>query len=273
MKAEEALELMKFLNLHEAESVEEAKEKFQENWIESKEMSAKIGKLTGTIANVTRKAFEPFGVSLSEQDFSDKKIEDVIRNASERAKGEYDKQREEWEKRATSTGSEELVKEWEKKYRVLEKKVGEVDTARQEAVNQFEQFKVKTQEEQKTFKINSTFEKELANIKLDPSVNEFTIRGFKGAIADKYTLDIEEDGAFVVKDKKTGERLKSKDKAGTFLGLNDVLLREATDAGIVQKNPHAGKPIPSLVRNGVNSPLETGGEKKVRGVNPRFFTK
>jgi hypothetical protein len=253
--------------------VEEAKEKFQENWIEAKEMSAKIGKLTGTISNATRKAFEPFGIALSEDDFKDKKVEEVIRNASERAKSEYEKQKEEWEKRATSTGSEELVKEWEKKYRVLEKKVVDVDTARQEAVTQFEHFKIKTQEEQKAFKINSTFEKELANIKLDPSVNEFTIRGFKGAIADKYMLDLEEDGSFVVKDKKTGDRLKSKDKAGTFLGLSDVLLREATEAGIVQKNPHAGKPIASLVRSGGNAPLETGGEKKVRGINPRFFTK
>jgi len=273
MKAEEALELMKFLNLDQAENVEEAKEKFQENWIESKEMSAKIGKLTGTISNVTRKAFEPFGVTLTEEDFKDKKVEDVIRNASERAKTEWEKKQEEWEKRASSTGSEELVKEWEKKYKSLEKKVTEVDTARQDAINQFEQFKIKMADEQKSSKINHTFEKELAAIKLDPSVNEYTIRGFKSAIGDKYQLDIEDDGAFVVKDKKTGERLKSKDKAGTFLNLSDVLLKEATEAGIIQKNPHAGKPIPSLVRGGIASPIESNVEKRAKGVNPRFFTK
>jgi len=272
MKAEEALELMKFLNLDQAENVEEAKEKFQENWIEAKEMSAKIGKLTGTISNVTRKAFEPFGVTLTEDDFKDKKVEEVIRTASERAKTEYEKQREEWEKRATSTGSEELVKDWEKKYKTLERKVTEVDSARQDAINQFEQFKIKMAEEQKSSKINHTFEKELSSIKLDPSVNEYTIRGFKSAIADKYLLDIEDDGGFVVKDKTSGERLKSKDKAGTFLNLSDVLLREATEAGIIQKNPHAGKPMPSLVR-GVVSPIESGQDKKVRGVNPRFFSK
>jgi hypothetical protein len=273
MKAEEALELMKFLNLDQAENVEEAKEKFQENWIEAKEMSAKIGKLTGTISNVTRKAFEPFGVTLTEDDFKDKKVEEVIRTASERAKSEYDKQREDWEKRATNAGSEELVRDWEKKYKTLEKKVVDVDTARQDAINQFEQFKIKMAEEQKSSKINHTFEKELSSIKLDPSVNEYTIRGFKSAIADKYLLDIEDDGAFVVKDKTSGERLKSKDKAGTFLNLSDVLLREATEAGIIQKNPHAGKPMPSLVRGGVVSPIENGQDKKVRGVNPRFFSK
>jgi len=273
MKAEEALELMKFLNLDQAENVEEAKEKFQENWIESKEVSAKIGKLTGTISNVTRKAFEPFGITLTEEDFKEKKVEEVIRTASERAKSEYEKQKEEWEKRASSTGSEELVRDWEKKYKSLEKKVTEVDTARQDAINQFEQFKIKMAEEQKSSKINYTFEKELSSIKLDPSVNEFTIRGFKSAIAEKYLLDIEEDGAFVVKDKTSGERLKSKDKAGTFLNLSDILIKEATDAGIVQKNPHAGKPMPSMSRGGIVSPIESNVDKRAKGINPRFFTK
>jgi hypothetical protein len=264
---------MKFLNLDQAENVEEAKEKFQENWIESKEVSAKIGKLTGTISNVTRKAFEPFGITLTEEDFKEKKVEEVIRNASERAKSEYEKQKEEWEKRATSTGSEELVRDWEKKYKSLEKKVTEVDTARQDAINQFEQFKIKMAEEQKSSKINYTFEKELSSIKLDPSVNEFTIRGFKSAIAEKYLLDIEEDGAFVVKDKTSGERLKSKDKAGTFLNLSDILIKEATDAGIVQKNPHAGKTMPSMSRGGIVSPIESNVDKRAKGINPRFFTK
>ena len=64
MKQEDALELVKFLNLEEATDLEAAKEKFQENWIKQEEFSSKIGKLTGTIANVTRKAFEPFGIVL-----------------------------------------------------------------------------------------------------------------------------------------------------------------------------------------------------------------
>lgn len=262
--------MLQFLNLNEAESLEQAKEKFEQTYIESKELTSKVGKLTGTIANVTRKAFEPFGVALSEDDFKDKKIEDVIRSASERARSEYDKQREEWEKKASGNGAAELVTEWEKKYKSLERKVNEVDTARQDAINQFEQFKVKVAEEQKASKINHTFEKELSTLKLDPSVNEFTIRGFKSAIADKYALDIEEDGSFIVKDKKSGERLKSKEKAGSFLGLNDILLREATEAGIIQKNPAAGQRV---TRGAIIPQLEPQTEKRVKGVNPRFFAK
>jgi hypothetical protein len=272
MKPEEALELVKFLNLDEAENLETAKEKFQQHWMAQKEHDATLGKLNGSIAHVVKKAFEPFGVSLTEDDFKDAKSLDVIRNAAERAKTEYEKQREEWEKKATGNGAAELVAEWEKKHKTLERKYNEVEQARQEALTQFESYKTQAAEEKKAIKITSVFERELGALKLDPTVNEYTIKGFKSAINEKYLIDLEDDGSAVVKDRKTGERLKSKDKAGAFLGVNDVLISEATAAGIIQKNPHAGKP---LNRQGaaILPPLESQAEKRIKGVNPRFFVK
>lgn len=271
MKQEEALELVKFLNLEEATDLEAAKEKFQENWIKQEEFSSKIGKLTGTIANVTRKAFEPFGIVLTDEDFKGQKVEEVIRNASEKAKSEYEKQREDWEKRASGNGSEALIQEWEKKYKSLERKTNELDSARQDVMSQFEQYKNQVATDIKTSKINNSFERELANLKLDPTVNEYTIRGFKSAVTEKYAIDLEEDGAFIVKDKKTGERLKSKEKAGSFLSVSDVLLKEATEAGIIQKNPHAGAKFPK--QNPFIVPLEQQTDSKLKSINPRFYTK
>lgn len=272
IKPEEALEIVNFLNLNEAESLEEAKEKFQENWVNSKELNEKLGKINGTIAHVAKRAFEPFGVTLTEEDFKDKKAQDVLRMASERAREAYEKQQEEWQQRADKSGSEELVKEWEKKYKSLERKVNEVDTARQEAINQFEQFKQKMAEEQKQSKINHTFEKELSAIKLDPSVNEFTIKGFKATIGEKYAIDLEDDGSIYVKDRKSGERLKSKEKAGSFLNLSDVLLQEASAAGIIQKNPSAGQRVPRAGQP-IIPQLEAQADRKIKGINPRFFSK
>jgi flagellar biosynthesis GTPase FlhF len=272
IKPEEALEIVNFLNLNEAESLEEAKEKFQENWVNSKELNEKLGKINGTIAHVAKRAFEPFGVTLTEEDFKDKKAQDVLRMASERAREAYEKQQEEWQQRADKSGSEELVKEWEKKHKSLERKLTEVDTARQEAINQFEQFKIKIADEQKQSKINHTFERELSAIKLDPSVNEFTIKGFKATIGEKYAIDLEDDGNIFVKDKKSGERLKSKEKAGSFLNLSDVLLAEATAAGIIQKNPSAGQRVPRPGQ-AIIPPIESQSDKRIKGVNPRFFTK
>jgi hypothetical protein len=272
LKENEAQELLKFLNLSEAETIDEAKEKFSAAWIKSEELSSKIGRVTGSIANVARKAFEPFGVIMTEEDFKDKKIEDVIRGASEKAKESFEAQREEWEKRASGNGSEAVIQEWEKKYKTLEKKSVELDGARQDAITQFDQYKEKVKTDQKASTINSVFEKELSAIKLDPSVSEITIRGFKSVIADKYVIDLEEDGSPIMKDKTSGERLKSTAKAGQFLAISEVLLKEATDAGIIQKNPHAGKTFGSNAKPTFQQGQgTTAADQKVRTVNPRFM--
>lgn len=269
MKEAEALELMKFLNLENAETVEEAKEKFTAQWIKQEELSSKIGRVTGSITNVARKAFEPFGIVLTEDDFKDKKVEEVIRSASERAKESFETQRKEWETRASGNGSETLIKEWESKYKSLEKKHNEVDSARQDVMTQFDKYKEKVKEETKVNSINSIFEKELTAIKIDASVSDITLRGFKSVIAEKYVIDLEEDGTAIVKDKKSGERLKSSAKAGSFLGISDVLLKEATDAGIIQKNVHQGKAVNQ--RGAFIPAIENGQQTKNKSVNPRFF--
>ena len=269
MKEQEALELVKFLNLENAESVDEAKEKFSAQWVKSEELSSKIGRVTGSITNVARKAFEPFGIVLTEDDFKDKKVEEVIRSASERAKESFEAQKEEWEKRASGNGSETIIKEWESKYKSLEKKHNDIDSARQDVMAQFDKYKEKVKEETKLTTINNIFEKELTAIKIDPTISDITIRGFKSVIAEKYVIDIEEDGQPIVKDKKSGERLKSTSKAGTFLGISDVLLKEATDAGIIQKNVHQGKTINQ--RGAYIPAIEPIQNNKTKSVNPRFL--
>lgn len=253
------------------ENLEDAKEKFSTAWVKADELNEKLGKINGTIANVTRKAFEPFGVVLTEDDFKDKKVQDVIRAASEKAKETFDQQKEEWEKRASGNGSETIIKELESKYKTLEKKHFEIDSARQDAVDQFELYKNKVKQDSKLSAINSIFEKELNAIKLDPSTNEFTIRGFKSLISEKYEIDLEDDGSAIVKDKTSGERLKSAAKAGTFLNVSDILIKEATDAGIIQKNPYAGNKFPK--GNPFMPPLEPTINNKLKGINPKFYTK
>jgi hypothetical protein len=53
--------------------------------------------------------------------------------------------------------------------------------------------------------------------------------------------------------------------------MSDVLIKEATEAGIIQKNPHAGSKIP--MRSPLIPHMETQGEKKLKGINTRFYTK
>jgi hypothetical protein len=270
LSQEQQAELMKFLDLEEAESLDKAKELFSQKFVKQEELSSKIGKITGSITNVARKAFEPFGVQLTEDDFKDKKIEDVLRSASEKASESFKNKITELESRATGQGSEELIKDWEKKYSTIEKKLTETEKARQESINAFESFKNEVTVKEKTSKINSVFDRALSSIKPDPSVNEITMKGFRSHINEKFSIELNENDEPVVMDRKTGERIKSDKKAGTFLGLEDVLMSEAATAGILQKNPNAGNKKPIVGGLGQRQP-EAVNSTRSKGLSPRFL--
>jgi hypothetical protein len=270
LSQEQQAELMKFLDLEEAESLDKAKELFSQKFVKQEELSSKIGKITGSITNVARKAFEPFGVQLTEDDFKDKKIEDVLRSASEKASESFKNKITELESRAIGQGSEELIKDWEKKYSTIEKKLTETEKARQESINAFESFKNEVTVKEKTSKINSVFDRALSSIKPDPSVNEITMKGFRSHINEKFSIELNENDEPVVMDRKTGERIKSDKKAGTFLGLEDVLMSEAATAGILQKNPNAGNKKPIVGGLGQRQP-EAVNNTRSKGLSPRFL--
>lgn len=270
LSQEQQAELMKFLDLEEAESLDKAKELFSQKFVKQEELSSKIGKITGSITNVARKAFEPFGVQLTEDDFKDKKIEDVLRSASEKASESFKNKITELESRATGQGSEELIKDWEKKYSTIEKKLTETEKARQESINAFESFKNEVTVKEKTSKINSVFDRALSSIKPDPSVNEITMKGFRSHINEKFSIELNDNDEPVVMDRKTGERIKSDKKAGTFLGLEDVLMSEAATAGILQKNPNAGNKKPIVGGLGQRQP-EAVNNTRSKGLSPRFL--
>lgn len=271
LNPEQQAELLKFLNLEEAESLDQAKEKFQSAFLPVSEHQAKIGKITGSITSAAKKAFSPFGVSLGDEDFKDKKVEEVLLSASEKAKATFEEQKTEWEKRASQSGSDELVKEWEKKYKTVEKKLSETEQARLDAINSFESFKVEVSEKEKRGKVESVFNTALNAIKFDPTVNDFTKKGFIATINEKYLIDLEETGDAVVKDRKTGERIKNKDKAGTFLGVQDVLLSEATQAGIIMKNPNGGRPNTPIAGYQPSGQQQPQTDPRLKGVSPRFL--
>ena len=269
LSTEEQAELIKFLDLQEVENLDKAKEAFSQKFVKQEELSSKIGKITGSITNVARKAFEPFGVNLTEDDFKDKKIEDVLRSASEKASESYNTKISELEKRAKGQGSEELIKEWETKYSKVEKQLSETEKARQESISAFESFKTEVQEKEKTSKINSIYEKSLSALKPDPTVSEITLKGFRSHINENFKIDFDDKGDAVIFDKKTGERIKSGKKAGDFLNVQDVLLNEASSAGILQKNPQAGKGKPSTPFQHHNEPENKNS--KTKGLSPRFL--
>ena len=96
------------------------------------------------------------------------------------------------------------------------------------------------------------------------------MKGFRSHINEKFSIELNENDEPVVMDRKTGERIKSDKKAGTFLGLEDVLMSEAATAGILQKNPNAGNKKPIVGGLGQRQP-ETVNNTRSKGLSPRFL--
>lgn len=266
LNQEQQAELLKFLNLEEAESVEAAKEKFQADFLPAKTLNEKVGKITGTINSLAPKLFNEFGVTLTDEDFKGKKTEEVLQFAASKAAENYKAKITELEARASGQAGEEVLKQWEQKYTKLEKQLNEERSLKNDVATQFEQFKIGIENEKKSSKISHALENSLKEIKLDPTVNQLTIEGFKGLVKSKYIIDLEDD-APVIKDAKTGEKITSKAKAGTFMSIQDVLLKEATEQNIILKNPHAGQ------ASGGKDTKKTATQvpDNTKKVNPRFL--
>lgn len=265
------MDLVKFINLHEEEDVEKAKEKFEQLYVESKELSRQVGKITGTVLNVAKKGYESLGVPITEEELKDKKVEDILRMGFDRVRGEYDKQKEEWEKKSSQEGTSELIKEWEKKVKSLERKLTDTESSRQEALSQFEAYKTEVKENSKRSKIESIFEKELQAVRLDPSVNALTLKGFKSELTEKYVFDLEEDGTPVVKERSSLQPIKSKEKANLYMTIGEIIAAEAAKQDLLQKNPGAGRKYTHSTPGGINAPLDNAEEQKRKGINPAFF--
>jgi hypothetical protein len=270
LKQEEQAELIKFLGLESHESLEQAKEAFESKFIKSEELTSKIGKITGSIQNTAKKLFEPFGVSLSDEDFKEKKVEEVLKFASEKAKESYTAKVTELEKRASGNANDEVIKEWEGKYTKLEKQLQEQSKAREEAVSAFDNFKAEIENKEKNNKRKSFFEEQLSAVKLDPTASPIALKGFKSHIDENYLIDMEGEN-FVVKSKKTGELIKNEKKAGEFLNLKDILTKEATELNLIMKSSDAGKQRQGGANGGRRD--ENDKPKTIPGLSPRFATR
>lgn len=267
LKPEEQAEFLKFISLDEAETLEQAKEQFQEKFIPEKKLTETVGKLTGSIVNVARKIFTPFGVELTEEDFKGKKIEEVLKTSADQAVNFHTTKLTELQSLAEGKVDDTLLKKKDEEITTWKKKFEEAESLKTDLATQFDSFKNNVETEKKQGRINTTFSTALEAVKIDPSTDKYKLKGFRTEFDEKYLIDLE-DNSVVVKDKKTGEKLKSSAKAGQFMSLEEILTKEATEAGIIQKNPHNGN------RTGFNNnptPVPIPEKTNTKGANPRFY--
>lgn len=103
---------------------------------------------------------------------------------------------------------------------------------------------IETEYKQKDFEKRKTeyFEGAFSDLKIIPTTPKVAITGLKATVREKYNI-VDEDGKLIVRDKE-GQRIKHPEDATRYAELKDLVPIEAKLEGILDENPHSGKPIP-----------------------------
>lgn len=138
-----------------------------------------------------------------------------------------------------------------------DKRVEALETTNTELKNQLDQLKdsnLKLNEQVQTvqldadnkiksFKINSQLGSIKSNIKWIDGMTDIQKKGFETLLNESYSFDLEiNEGkeTLIVKDKATGKLIENPDKAGQFLGANEIMNGIADQNGLIKKNEGSG---------------------------------
>lgn len=213
-----------------------------------------VSSITGKrLGSLTTLAAQEFG--LKKSDYEGKKLEEVF----PLIKNNYEAQIATLKEAATK-GNDAKVEELTKKLGAKEKEVETITALRDELDGKLKQTVAEKETTIKNFKLNDKVGKIKSSVVdkyTDDYKNELIKNGFESHIANTYEIDLDEKDEVIVKDKKTGEAVKSKVKAGHLATLDEVLLSEAEAKGILRKNNGGSqKPV-------IKTKTTEGNEKEV----------
>lgn len=272
---DETQEYLKFTGADEAENLEKAKENFQKLYISEKDHKAKIGKITGSLTAVAKKVFAPFGLTLTDDHFKDKKVEDIFSWAGEETKKLVDAKVIELESLTKDTDVGKLNKEWDEKVKAAEKKAEREIKKTQEAVDALSTYKGEVSVKEKAVRIENRFDKILQSVpNLKTDLRPYQLSGFKSQLFEKVIFDYDEQGNEIFIDRKTNEPLKNPNKAGVDLTIEEFVLNAAIEDDLVSKNVHADRrSLPAIPgrSNSYADDITPEMKEKMQGVNPAFL--
>lgn len=130
-----------------------------------------------------------------------------------------------------------------------------------EKETEFNEFKTNVETEKKNFKVNSTIQDAINQLKWDKNVNEFTKKGFVSELKNQYKFDLDDDRT-IVRDQK-GNRVYDPNKgASDPLTVQQVFELEAKKAKLWEQSEHDGKKAPdTTTRETREQPRETPKRK------------
>lgn len=256
----ELKEVLAFTGI-EAESIEDFKTNFEKTFLKKdaalkdKEfVNSIVGKRLHGLANKLKNQVTKYGVEIPDKDASEKPLEDLIEIAFEKYNEATQGTITELTEKA-SKNSDAQSKELAEKLRKTEETNLALKAENKKLGLDLNEVKIKSADELKGVKIQTIREQAMGKIpkRTDIDQKQYGLMwtGFENTIDSKFKIDLDENNAPYIADKKTGERFRDPAKAGEFLGIEDVLKKEAAELGISPKNPfQPPAPRPVILQNG-----------------------
>ena len=197
-----------------------------------------LGKTFGTQENELRKIAKKYEIDFDADEFKEaKRVSEKADILIGKIAELKDVKIKEFETKLLQ-GSDEKLTAAEKKAEKLAKELQEKNSLLEATANDFNTFKQTAASEMKNFKLNHVKSNVFGSIKYNSQATDLAKKGFLATIAEKYEFDFDEKEAPIIR-VKGGTQIKSDKVAGAFLTPEEVIKKEAIDAGLYEVNPNA----------------------------------
>ncbi len=233
------------LDAEKVKTIDDLKGTFEKDFVrvstlneESEYIKPILGKTFGTQENELRKIAKKFEVDFDADEFKEaKRVSEKADILVSKIAEMKDSKIKEFETKLLQ-GSDEKLTAAEKKAEKLAKELQEKNSLLEATANDFNQFKQTAASEMKNFKLNHVKSNVFGSIKYNSQATDLAKKGFLATIAEKYEFDFDEKETPIVR-VKGGTQIKSDKVAGAFLSPEEVIKKEAIEAGLYEVNPNA----------------------------------
>jgi hypothetical protein len=205
-----------------------------------------LGKTFGTQENELKKIAKDFGIDLEVDEYKEaKKVSDKVKVLTKLISESKESIIKE-QATKLAQGNDEKVKTLETKYEKLMREKAEKEALLEATANEYNQYKQNAASEMKNYKLNHVKTNVFGSVKYNSQASDLAKKGFLATINEKYEFDFDETEKPIIR-AKGGQQLKSDKVAGAFLTPEEVITKEAIDAGLYEVNPQAQKQARTVV--------------------------
>lgn len=250
LNEKDALELIKFQGLHEAEDLEAAKTKFQSTYYTESQLTEAgeknqviksiVGKQLNKVKQNILKGLREEEIEFTNREFDDMAFEDFASEVDKRRAKKYTTEIEALKGKA-GANNDEVVKDLQAKLDKLQNKYSETEKLKNTLAAEFDGFKSEAQKREQSIKIDYFKRDVYGKLPFDASVDDLKKKGFFSTIEEKYSWQTDDQGNPFLADKQ-GQRLRSKKNAAEFMTPEEILEEEGNSLNIFKKNPQGGQP-------------------------------